>query len=74
MNLVDFAVLDRGKGGDAVAACGFPVVRRRIDLSSTEIRDRAARGLSIRFMVPEQVYESIMTQAPYRPVSSHGHL
>ena len=74
MNLVDFAVLNRGEGSDAVAGCGFPVVHRRIDLSSTEIRDRAARGLSIRFMVPEQVYDLIMTQAPYRPVSSHGHL
>jgi nicotinate-nucleotide adenylyltransferase len=74
MNLVDFAVLDRGEGSNAVTGCGFPVVRRRIDLSSTEIRERAARGLSIRFMVPEQVYDLIMTQAPYCPVSSHGHL
>jgi nicotinate-nucleotide adenylyltransferase len=74
MNLVDFAVLNRGEGSDAVTDCGFPVVHRRIDVSSTEIRDRAARGLSIRFMVPEQVYGLIMTQAPYRPVSSHGHL
>lgn len=73
MKLVDFAVLDRG--GEPLPAddAGFPVVRRRIDLASTEIRRRAAGGLSIRFMVPEQVYDFIMTQAPYRPVSNHGH-
>ena len=73
MNLVDFAVFDRGGVGDAAADLGFPIVRRRIDISSTEIRERAASGLSIRYMVPEQVYECLMTQAPYRPVSPHGH-
>lgn len=28
-----------------------------IDISSTQIRDRAARGLSIRYMVPDPVYQ-----------------
>jgi nicotinate-nucleotide adenylyltransferase len=69
-NLVDFAVLDRGDAG-AIRDCGFPVVRRRIDLSSTEIRERSAKGLSIRFMVPGEVYDYLMTHAPYRP--DHGH-
>lgn len=73
MKLVDFAVFDRGDADRSVDASGFPVVRRRIDLSSTEIRQRSSGGLSIRFMVPEQVYDYIMTQAPYRPVSDHGH-
>lgn len=75
-NLVDFAVLDRGDGGELTAGCGFPVVRRRIDLASTEIRERAARGLSIRFMVPGEVYELIMTESLYRSLSTpslHGH-
>jgi nicotinate-nucleotide adenylyltransferase len=70
-NLVDFAVFDRN-GETAVASCGFPVVKRRIDLSSTEIRDRLARGLSVRFMVPAPVYEVIMSEHPY-PDLSHGH-
>lgn len=70
-NLVDFAVLDRD-GGPFVDTGGFPVVRRRFDLSSTEIRDRLARGLSVRFMVPSSVYEVIMSEHPY-PVLSHGH-
>jgi nicotinate-nucleotide adenylyltransferase len=69
MNLVDFALLDRGDA-EATRDCGFPVVRRRIDLSSTEIRERFAKGLSIRFMVPRDVYDFLMTHAPYRTV--HG--
>lgn len=74
MRLVDFAVFDRGDSdGFLLGESGLPVVRRRIDISSTEIRQRASGGLSIRFMVPEQVYDYIMTQAPYRPESDHGH-
>lgn len=73
MKLIDFAVLDRGEGVRCADDGGFPVVRRRIDLSSTEIRQRAAEGLSIRFMVPEQVYDFIMSKAPYRPIPNHGH-
>ena len=64
-NLVDFAVLDRGNAAE-LAPCDFPVVRRRIDLSSTEIRDRLSKGLSIRFMVPEGVYDFLMTHYPHR--------
>ncbi len=70
-NLVDFAVLDRGNS-EMSQACDFPVVSRRIDLSSTEIRNRRASGLSIRFMVPREVYEFIMTEDIYRPTCSHG--
>lgn len=70
-NLVDFAVLDRN-GDPAVNSCGFPVVKRQINLSSTEIRERLARGLSVRFMVPAPVYDMIMSEHPY-PDLSHGH-
>jgi nicotinate-nucleotide adenylyltransferase len=71
-NLVDFALLDRG---DAIsdAETEFPVVRRRIDLSSTEIRERVAKGLSIRFMVPSSVYDTVMTSHLYL-TSSHGNV
>lgn len=69
-NLVDFAVLDRGNALQT-ESCGFPVVRRRIDLSSTEIREFVARGLSIRFMVPEGVYTTVMSSRAYH-VSLHG--
>lgn len=71
-NLVDFALLDRG---DAIsdAQTELPVVRRRIDLSSTEIRERVSKGLSIRFMVPSSVYDTMMTSHLYL-TSSHGNV
>jgi nicotinate-nucleotide adenylyltransferase len=70
MNLVDFAVLDRGNPPE-VESCGFPIVRRRVDISSTEIRERLNKGLSIRFMVPEGVYDTTMTHYANR-ASFHG--
>jgi nicotinate-nucleotide adenylyltransferase len=71
-NLVDFALLDRG---NAIldAQTEFPVVRRRIDLSSTDIRERVSKGLSIRFMVPSSVYDTVMTSHLYL-TSSHGNV
>jgi len=71
-NLVDIAVLDRGGDESLIERSGFPVVRRRIDLSSTEVRERLASGLSVRQMLPPGVYDLIMTEHPYRTLS-HGH-
>jgi nicotinate-nucleotide adenylyltransferase len=39
---------------------------RRIDVSSTEIRDRLRRGLSVRYLVPEAVYRYILDRGLYR--------
>ena len=63
-NLVDFAVLDRSSLAGAEKLT-FPIVQRRIDLSSTEIRQRVKSGLSIRFMVSEGVYKYIMNRGLY---------
>ena len=63
-NLVDFAVLDRE--GTPSVETDFPVVRRRIDLSSTEIRGRLATGRSVRYMVPDAVLEILSRENPYR--------
>jgi nicotinate-nucleotide adenylyltransferase len=71
-NLVDIAVLDRGGDEALIESSGFPVVRRRIDLSSTEVRERLAAGLSVRQMLPTGVYDLIMSEHPYRTLS-HGH-
>jgi nicotinic acid mononucleotide adenylyltransferase len=44
----------------------YPVVRRRIDLSSTEIRQRVANNLPISYLVPENVLRYINENNLYR--------
>ena len=50
--LARFVVLSRTVHGRTHS---FPVVEREIDISSTEIRNRVAKGASIRYLVPEKV-------------------
>ena len=54
--LAQFVVLSRTGHGRSHS---FPVVERDIDISSTEIRKRVAKGASIRYLVPEKVLEII---------------
>ena len=63
-NLVDFAVFDRSDNGHAGIA-DYPVVHRRIDISSTEIRERLAKGLDVRYYLPSTVHDHIMTHSLY---------
>lgn len=49
------------------ASYEFPRLERRIDISATEIRQRIARGLSIRYLVPESVRAFIENHALYQP-------
>jgi nicotinate-nucleotide adenylyltransferase len=44
----------------------FPIIRRHIEISSTEIRNRIARGLSVRYMVPLPVCDVIAKLGLYR--------
>ena len=44
----------------------FPVVERDVEISATEIRKRVAKGASIRYLVPENVLETIETHHLYR--------
>ncbi len=62
--LVQFVVLDRGRATKAVH--NYPVVRRNIDISATEIRNRVASGRSIRYLVPQAVEEIIRREKLYR--------
>lgn len=50
--LATFVVLARG---DSEPVEDFPVISRNIDISSTDIRNRIARGLSVRYLLPDAV-------------------
>lgn len=64
-NLVDFAVFTRSKG-EVVPEEEFLLVHRIIDISSTEIRERLAKGKSVRYFLPSAVYDYIMSFALYK--------
>lgn len=69
--LVQVAIAGRGDlAGSAALPAGFRAQRlapRRVDLSATEIRDRARSGRSIRGFVPDAVAEYIAVHQLYRP-------
>jgi nicotinate-nucleotide adenylyltransferase len=60
--MVRFAVLDRSGQQPHHA---YPVIRRKIDISATEIRKRVATGRPIRYFVPPSVEEIIRHKKLY---------
>ena len=62
-HLVTFVVLSRD---ELTAPLPYVTLHRRIDISATEIRNRIAKGLSIRYLVPEKVAELIAFHSLYR--------
>ncbi len=71
--LVTFVVFQRGSPVPApptvhiaqAPAEPFPTLERRVDISATEIRKRVASGLSIRYLVPEEVRALIAADSLY---------
>jgi nicotinate-nucleotide adenylyltransferase len=61
--MVQFAVLDRT---GLKTEHPYPTIRRHIDISATDIRNRVARGQSIRYLVPPAVEEIIRQRQLYR--------
>ena len=61
--LAGIAVLDRA-GSDIPH--GWPVVRRLVGISSTDIRARVTAGRSIRYLTPASVCDYITAQGLYR--------
>jgi nicotinate-nucleotide adenylyltransferase len=64
--MVRFVVLDR-TGSQKLY--NYRIVRRKIDISATDIRKRVARGQSIRYLVPPAVEEIIQREKLYREQS-----
>ena len=62
--LARLAVLDRANH-ETPHAC--PLVRRLVDISSTDIRARVAAGRSIRYLTPDSVCDYIASEGLYRP-------
>jgi nicotinate-nucleotide adenylyltransferase len=60
--MVRFVVLDRTSQQPSHV---YPVIRRKIDISATEIRKRVATGRSIRYFVPPAVEEIIRREKLY---------
>ena len=60
--MVRFVVLDRS---GQQPHHDYPVIRRKIDISATEIRKRVAAGRSIRYFVPSGVEEIIRRRKLY---------
>lgn len=61
--LAQFVVFERSAEGPAHH---FPAIRRRVDISATEVRKRVAEGRSIRYLVPDRVRELIAAHQLYR--------
>ena len=61
--MVQFIVFERN--GNAPAH-DFPGVKRRVDISATEVRKRVAEGRSIRYLVPETVRAIIEAHQLYQ--------
>jgi len=60
--MVRLVVLDRSGQQPHHA---YPIIRRKIDISATEIRKRVATGRSIRYFVPPAVEEIIRREKLY---------
>ena len=61
--MVQFAVLDRS---GLKTTHPYPTIRRHLEISASDIRNRVARGQSIRYLVPPVVEKIIRERQLYR--------
>ena len=64
--LVSFAVLSRSGN---MGAHSFPIIERKIDISSSDIRERVASGRAIRYLVPKAVEAIIREEKLYMEIT-----
>ena len=64
--LVKFVVLERGQTAEDSS---YPTIRRQLDISATDIRNRVATGHSIRYLVPPAVEEFIRRRRLYQDLN-----
>jgi nicotinate-nucleotide adenylyltransferase len=62
LKIVQFAVLDRS---GLKTEHPYPTIRRHLDISATDIRNRVARGQTIRYLVPPAVEKIIRERQLY---------
>ena len=65
-SIITFVVFNRAIGAEEVLTAAYPTLRRRLDISATEMRKRVASGLSIRYLVPGEVADYIEKHQLYR--------
>jgi nicotinate-nucleotide adenylyltransferase len=66
LKIARFIVFERFEDGSDSTPHDFLRIRRRIDISSTEIRKRVAEGRSIRYLVPDAVRAIIQAHRLYQ--------
>ncbi len=69
-SLITFVVFNRATGAEELLTAAYPTLRRRIDVSATELRKRVASGHSIRYLVPAEVADYIDQHQLYREAPS----
>lgn len=67
--MAEFVVLER-TGTHPVHS--YRAIRRHVDISATQIRNRVASGRSIRYLVPEAVAEIIHARGLYKERPNHA--
>jgi nicotinate-nucleotide adenylyltransferase len=65
-SLVTFVIFTRANAAGEIFDTGHPTLRRRVDISATELRKRVASGLSLRYLVPGAVANYIENHQLYR--------
>ena len=65
-SIITFVVFNRAIGAEDLLTAAYPTLRRRLDISATELRKRVASDLSIRYLVPGAVADYIEQHQLYR--------